>query len=213
MKRYLVTGAAGYIGSHFLQRALSHESYSDSMFLCVDKAEQPEWMVQFSQDFPSRVEYLKSSLCEARVLGNRLKGLSGVFHFAGLKDVLESFKRPESYYKENVAALLELLQSIEFSRNGFFCFSSSASVYGETSLNQPVCETHKLNPLSPYSRSKVMAEQILSDVARLQRDSTKFVSLRYFNPVGGSKDIQTPMQSYMQTFTNITTYIHRNIHI
>ncbi|MDB2411929.1 GDP-mannose 4,6-dehydratase [Litoricolaceae bacterium] len=195
MKRYLVTGAAGYIGSHFLQRALLHSGYSDSEFLCIDQAEQPLWIVELCRNFPSRLVYLKSNLREARFLGDRLKGLSGVFHFAGLKDVVESFKRPKDYYKENVVALLELLQSAQFCGNGFFCFSSSASVYGETPVNQPVSETHILNPLSPYSRSKAMAEQILSDVACMQRDSTKFVSLRYFNPVGGSKGIETPFQS------------------
>lgn len=211
MKRYLVTGAAGYIGSHFLQRVLVHHSYSDSVFLCIDKEAEPEWIVQLSRDFASRVEFVQSNLGDARFLADRLRGLSGVFHFAGLKDVVESFKRPDEYYRENVAVLLELLKSIEFSDDSFFCFSSSASVYGETPLNSPVTEAQKLNPLSPYSRSKVMAEQMLNDLARLKHCYTKFISLRYFNPVGGSKSIQTPFQSSL--FDQICISIKNNMPI
>lgn len=194
MKRYLVTGAAGYIGSHFLQKAILDSRYNGSEFVCIDKSSEPEWIMQIFREHPSRLTYVRSDLIHVGGWGDKLKDLSGVFHFAGLKDVAESFEKPLEYYRDNVFALLELLNGIDFSCTEFFCFSSSASVYGNSVSNEPVSETHDLNPLSPYARSKIMAEEIINDFAR-STYNTKFISLRYFNPVGGSKEIQTPFQS------------------
>jgi UDP-glucose 4-epimerase len=178
----LVTGGAGYIGSHTCV-ALAQAGYT------------PLILDNFSNSDPSVVDRL------TRLLGQPLLCVSGdirdaavlkkifrehecasVIHFAGLKAVGESVADPLHYYEVNVAGSLTLLT--EMIRAGIqnFIFSSSAAVYGEKE-KPPLKEQSLLHPINPYGRSKLMVEEIVEDLHRAHAISS-IVRLRYFNPIG-----------------------------
>ena len=180
--RILVTGGAGYIGSHTLISLLSkkHEicvvdNYANSSPIALD-----------------RVRGLTNYDFEQYELdiGDRPK-LSGVFaefqpeaviHFAGLKAVGESAWDPLLYYQENVGGAISLLKAMEASNCRQIVFSSSATVYGKPHY-LPYDENHPLAPINPYGRTKFFIEEIIKDWAKTANDN-KAILLRYFNPVG-----------------------------
>jgi len=180
--RVLVTGGAGYIGSHTLVELLgqAHEvcvvdDHSNSSPVVLD-----------------RVRALSNGLVTAHVADLRdaptLDRIMGEFrpdavvHFAGLKAVGESTEKPLSYYDVNVTGTITLLRAMERVGCNRIIFSSSATVYGEP-VYLPYDEDHPLAPTSVYGRTKLMAEQILTDWAAIHPEAS-VVLLRYFNPVG-----------------------------
>lgn len=179
----LVTGGAGYIGSHtslaFLQAGwdvLILDNLSNSSIEAVDRV--------------SRLAGRSPEFCEGDVR-DRVKlrqlfaenSIKAVLHFAGLKSVSESVLDPLRYYDSNVHGSQVLLQSMRDAGVFTLVFSSSATVYGEPA-QIPVSEICPLGePTNPYGRSKLMVEAMLRDLAT--SDSRwRIASLRYFNPVG-----------------------------
>ena len=186
--RVLVTGGAGYIGSHTLVELLgqAHE-------VCV--------LDNFSNARPvvlDRVRRLTNGTVEAVTGDVRDRGVldrvmddfapEAVVHFAGLKAVGESQRRPVDYYDVNVAGTLTLLHAMDRAGCRRVIFSSSATVYGEPEY-LPYDEAHPTNPTSVYGRTKLMAEQVLTDWAHANPDATAVI-LRYFNPVGAHASAQ-----------------------
>jgi UDP-glucose 4-epimerase len=107
--------------------------------------------------------------------------VNAVIHFAGYKSVRESVSDPLKYYNNNVGGLLSLLKCMDTHNVRRIIFSSSATVYGMPD-SLPVNENNKLSTLNPYGRTKLMCEQILEDLAVINK--IEAISLRYFNPVG-----------------------------
>ena len=180
--RVLVTGGAGYIGSHTLVELLGqgHEA------LVVDS---------FINGSPVALERVRSltngglSVVEADIRDTaRLTAAAQAFrpeaviHFAGLKAVGESVAQPVEYYDVNVAGTLSLLRAMDAAGCGRVIFSSSATVYGEP-VYLPYDEAHPLAPTSVYGQTKRMAEQVLTDWA-VAAPGRAAILLRYFNPVG-----------------------------
>lgn len=186
--RVLVTGGAGYIGSHTLLELMAqgHE-------VCV--------LDNYSNATPevlNRVRALSNGLVhdyigdvrDAAKLDEVMQDFQpeAVIHFAGLKAVGESQEKPLLYYDVNVSGTLALLHAMERANCKRLIFSSSATVYGEP-VYLPYDEAHPTNPTSVYGKTKLMAEQILTDWAAA--DSTRAaVLLRYFNPVGAHASAQ-----------------------
>ncbi len=180
--RVLVTGGAGYIGSHTLVELLgqAHE-------VCVVDNHDNGSPVAIE-----RVRALSNGKVEAHEVDirdtDRLTAVATAFapeaviHFAGLKAVGESATRPVDYYDVNIAGTLSLLRAMEGAGCGRIIFSSSATVYGEP-VYQPFDEDHPLAPTNVYGQTKRMAEQVLSDWAAA-RPGAAVMLLRYFNPVG-----------------------------
>lgn len=185
--KILVTGGAGYIGSHTVLALLQngHE------VLVLDN---------FSNSSPEalrRVENLagrKVSLIEGDLIDH--KDLTGIFskhsrinsviHFAALKAVGESTKEPLLYYRNNVAGSIALLEQMQNHGVKNFVFSSSCTVYGEPK-NLPIEESHATGEVSsPYGRTKSMVEEIIRDII-IAEPSFNASILRYFNPVGAHK--------------------------
>ncbi len=180
--RVLVTGGAGYIGSHALVELLGqgHDA-------CV--------VDNFSNGSPRALDrvrsltngHLESHEADIRDTA-RLTTITtayrpdAVIHFAGLKAVGESSVRPVDYYDVNVSGTLSLLRAMDAAHCPRLIFSSSATVYGEP-VYLPYDEDHPLNPTSVYGQTKRMAEVILTDWAKARPDATVML-LRYFNPVG-----------------------------
>ncbi|MBG9444437.1 UDP-glucose 4-epimerase GalE [Cytobacillus firmus] len=170
----LVTGGAGYIGSHIVD-LLMRKGYktvvADNLTTGHRKAVHPK-AAFYEGDIRSQ-DFLNSVLCRERI--------EGVFHFAASSLVGESMKDPLNYYNNNVLGSLSLLKALEAHKVKKLVFSSTAAVYGEAN-SQPIREDAPLSPASPYGETKLAVERMLHWWA--QASGARFVSLRYFNAAG-----------------------------
>lgn len=184
-KTVLLTGGAGYIGSHTAVELLENgyeviivDNFSNSSPDVINRiekitAQKPKF---YASDLSNRAEIQKIFLENS---------INTVIHFAGYKAVGESVEKPIQYYKNNLNStfvLLEIMQ--EFNINNIV-FSSSATVYGVPE-KVPVDETMKTWCTNPYGWTKLMTEQILRDIAVAKKDFSA-VLLRYFNPIGAHR--------------------------
>jgi len=183
MQKVLVTGGAGFIGSHTVVELLQagHE------VLVLDNLcnSSPESLERVEQITGCRVKFIRGDVRDFELLQRLFSShpVDSVIHFAGLKAVSESVSRPLDYYQNNVGGTLILCQ--EMARAGIrsIVFSSSATVYGEPS-SVPVREDFPVGePMSPYGCTKLMVEKVLTDLARAD-ERWSVALLRYFNPVG-----------------------------
>ena len=179
--RVLVTGGAGYIGSHTLLELLA-QGHEVMVFDDYTNA-KPEVLTRVRALSNQPVPEMRGDVRDAAALDQVMADFApdAVIHFAGLKAVGESMDHPLWYYDVNVAGTLNLLGAMDRAGVTRVIFSSSATVYGEP-VYQPYDEAHPLNPTSVYGRTKLMAEQLITDWAA-KGDKTG-VLLRYFNPVG-----------------------------
>lgn len=179
----LVTGGAGYIGSHTLIELINNgyspvvfDNFSNSTLIALERV---------SEIVKSDIIYRVGDIRDLKKLDEVFQEFkfSAVIHFAGLKSVNESVYDPLLYYNNNVFGTLQLLKVMNDHCVKSLVFSSSATVYGMPD-NLPVNETMNLNPATnPYGRSKQVVEGILSDLSAAD-DSWSIICLRYFNPVG-----------------------------
>lgn len=178
----LVTGGAGYIGSHTviaLQQAGYHVVIADN--LCNAKAGVLSRIEQITGIEPEFVlADIRNADAMARIFSQH--SIDAVIHFAGLKAVGESAAEPLKYYDNNVNGTLVLLNAMRDAGVKTLVFSSSATVYGDPAT-VPVSEDFPLSATNPYGRSKLMIEDILRDLGQSEA-GWKVHLLRYFNPVG-----------------------------
>jgi len=180
--RILVTGGAGYIGSHTCV-ALLEAGYSVVVVdnLCNSKAEVLKRVEEITGQ---AVEFYRIDVTDETALDPVFQAhrLDGVIHFAGLKAVGESVQKPLEYYYNNILSTIVLAKKCRDYGVKSFVFSSSATVYGENP--SPLVETMALLPrANPYGETKVVSEQVLKDCAAATGDWAVAL-LRYFNPVG-----------------------------
>jgi UDP-glucose 4-epimerase len=182
MARVLLTGGAGYIGTHTLLELLAqgHE-------ICVVDNfanSSPEGLARVRRLANHDFHVVEADIRNRDALLAAFEDFrpEAVIHFAGLKAVGEAEAKPLAYYDTNITGTLVLLDVMEATGCGRMIFSSSATVYGEPDY-LPIDEDHPLRAGSVYGRTKLMAEQILTDWARAHAGASN-VLLRYFNPVG-----------------------------
>jgi UDP-glucose 4-epimerase len=179
----LVTGGAGYIGSHACA-ALAAAGYD---FLILDdfSNSQPSVIRRLSQVVGRPVQCIEGSVEDIDLVDRLLRqhSVTAVMHFAAYKAVGESVEQPLRYYQNNVGGAMALLQAMQRAGVWRLVFSSSATVYGDPAV-VPINEACPLNPASPYGWSKRMAEQLLADVVVSRSETWRIACLRYFNPVG-----------------------------
>ncbi len=178
----LLTGGAGYIGSH---TAVALASAGHAVVLYDN-------FVNSSRSVLGALETItgKPPVCieddvrdTARLTDTlRSHAIEAVIHFAGLKAVGESVEQPVAYYSANVQGTISLLQAMQTVGLRSLVFSSSATVYGDPQY-LPIDESHPTSATNPYGRSKLHIEEILADCARADA-SWRIACLRYFNPVG-----------------------------
>ena len=177
----LVTGGAGFIGSHTCV-ALLEAGFSvivaDNLSNSSADALERVKVITGKELIFYQVDVTDAAAVE-EIFANH--PLGGVIHFAGYKAVAESVEKPLDYYYNNTVSTMVLAKACLKHGVKRFVFSSSATVYGENKV--PFVETMELKPANPYGRTKVVSEQILSDVARSEK-SWAVALLRYFNPVG-----------------------------
>jgi len=183
MKSVLVTGGAGFIGSHTVvelaaagYKPVVVDDFSNSEKFVIERLEKLLGTKVAHYDFDYKdIGRLKQIVEKENV--------TGIIHFAAFKSVSESLERPLDYYSNNVGGLINLLAFCEGSPVENFVFSSSCTVYGEPD-DLPVTEDSPLKPAtSPYGATKQMGETITADAARVSQ-SFNALSLRYFNPIG-----------------------------
>ena len=178
--RVLVTGGAGYIGSHTLVELLT-EGHEAFVFDNLSNGHE-EALSRVKQLANKDFGFVKGDIRDGEALDKAFLEFKpeAVIHFAGLKAVGESVEQPLAYYENNVAGSVELLKAMGAHDCKKIVFSSSATVYG-TPQYLPLDEDHPVSPVNPYGQTKLMVENILKDWARDGRSAT---ALRYFNPVG-----------------------------
>ena len=178
----LVTGGAGYIGSHTCVQLL--EAGYDIVVFDNLSSSKMEAVRRIRELAGKTFEFIKGDILDGNLLDEVFGkyDIDAVIHFAGLKAVGESVSVPLRYFHNNVAGSVSLFESMQ--RNGVkdIVFSSSATVYGMTG-KMPLCEDDPLGAINPYGRTKLMIEDILRDVYASD-NSWNIILLRYFNPVG-----------------------------
>lgn len=180
--KILVTGGAGYIGSHTVLELLQ-KGYEVVILdnLSNSRVEVVDALRSITGKLP---EFVAGDIRDTSLLDRLFSQhkFNSVLHFAGLKSVEESVREPLSYYDNNVGGTLALLSAMQKHGVKKLVFSSSATVYGDPTT-VPIPETATVAPVNPYGHNKAMVEQILHDLS--YSDKTWSVAvLRYFNPVG-----------------------------
>jgi UDP-glucose 4-epimerase len=178
----LVTGGAGYIGSHTVVELLARgESVLILDNLCNSSVQVLDRIEQIAGCRPS---FIKADLRDRAALDAVFAAheITAVVHFAGLKAVGESVVMPLHYYENNVAGTLNLVQSMSAAGVRRLVFSSSATVYGDPHA-VPIREDFPLHATNPYGRTKLFIEEILRDLL-VADPAWRIAILRYFNPVG-----------------------------
>lgn len=178
----LVTGGCGYIGSHTVIDLLDNNF--EVVSIDNHMRSKPETIDRIYRITGKQIKNYRIDLCDRQALQAVFQenNFTGIIHFAALKSVPESVEKPLLYYRNNLVSLLNLLElSKQFGVKNFV-FSSSCSVYGNTTL-LPATENTPIGAAeSPYARTKQMGEDIIRDFAKTTDGC--FVLLRYFNPVG-----------------------------
>ncbi|MBV6475701.1 MAG: UDP-glucose 4-epimerase [Rhodocyclaceae bacterium] len=182
MGTILVTGGAGYIGSHVCVELL--QTGYDVVVLDNLCNSRRDVLGRIARIAGRPVAFHERDVRDEAALRGifREHAIDAVLHFAGLKAVEESVARPLAYYNNNVGGTLALCAVMSEAGVRRLVFSSSATVYGDPDA-VPVREDHPLRPTNPYGHSKAMIETILQDLSRSD-PAWKIALLRYFNPVG-----------------------------
>jgi UDP-glucose 4-epimerase len=176
----LVTGGAGYIGSH-LNKMLNKEKIDT---LVLDNLSRGH------EDLVKWGHFIRADLADKNMLIKIMNNykIEGVMHFAAYACVGESVESPALYYRNNYVNTLNLLDAMAESGVNNIVFSSTCATYGEP-IEIPITEDHPQNPVNPYGRAKLMVEQTLRDYDRAY--GIKSVCLRYFNAAGCDPDKET----------------------
>lgn len=173
----LIVGGAGYIGSHMVLTLLE-SGYKPIVLDNLSKGHRESVM---------DAELIQGDIADLNLLDRVFAQyhFAAVMHFASNIEVGESIQYPAKYYKNNVAATLNLLDVMLKYNVKYLIYSSSAAVYGEPNYT-PIDEAHPLSPLNPYGRTKWMVEEIIKDYA--QSDGLNYAILRYFNAAGADPE-------------------------
>ena len=177
----LVTGGAGYIGSHMGWELLDA---GEDVVVLDNLSTGNKWLV------PPAATFVQGDMGDPRLLMRVLErhDIEAVIHMAGSTVVPDSVARPLAYYHNNTVRTRTLIEAALSNSVPHFIFSSTAAVYGDVPPG-PVAETAPVNPQSPYGRSKMMSEMMLQDAAAVS--PMTFAILRYFNVAGGDPQRRT----------------------
>lgn len=174
----LVTGGAGYIGSHFVKQLLKI-GYNAVVLDNLSRGHKESVPANVNLEIVDLKDY-KST----KTIFNKYK-FDAVVHFAAYAYVGESVENPELYYTNNLIGTMNLLKAVKESGINKFVFSSTCSLYGNP-LKVPISENESVKPINPYAHSKQMIENILKDYSEAY--GINYVALRYFNAAGADPE-------------------------
>lgn len=182
MQNILITGGAGYIGSHTCVELLA--AGYDLVVIDNFSNSKPDVLRRVEQISGRTLSFEEVDIRDRGALRDvfRHHAIDAVIHFAGLKAVGESVSQPLRYYDNNISGSIALFEVMAESGVKTLVFSSSATVYGDPH-SVPIREDFPLSATNPYGRSKLMLEEILRDLSRSD-ETWQIALLRYFNPVG-----------------------------
>ena len=194
MARVLITGGAGFIGSHTCVRLIEDghdliviDSFVNSCNLAIQRVKEITGIIENKGD--KRLELIEDDIRNRQALSkvfNKAEGegrkIDAVIHFAGLKSVQQSLQQPLNYWDVNVNGTNNLLSVMHENNCRTLIFSSSATIYG-TPKSLPITEDESFKPINPYGNTKEAVEKLLIDVYETDAD-WRIATLRYFNPVG-----------------------------
>lgn len=178
----LLTGGAGYIGSHTAVALIEagynifiYDNFVNSHYQVISKLKEITGVT---------INTIEGDIRDLNLLTKVLSNnnIDVVMHFAGLKAVNESIHNPMLYYSNNVVGAINLIEAMKFAKIKKIIFSSSATVYGNPEY-LPIDEVHPVKAINPYGETKICIEQILKYLADSDNE-WKILSLRYFNPLG-----------------------------
>ncbi len=171
----MITGGAGYIGSHMVWELLDH---NEDVVVVDNLSTGFEWAL------PENVPFVNADVGDREAMEQVMAdhNVDVIVHFAGSVIVPESVENPLGYYQNNTSNTRNLLEAAVNAGVGKFIFSSTAAVYGEPMTEGPISENAILNPISPYGTSKLMSELMIRDAAKAH--GLSYVILRYFNVAG-----------------------------
>lgn len=182
MKKILITGGAGYIGSHTAVEVL--QAGYDIVIVDDFSNSKPEAIERIKKITGKNFQFVEGNICDQSLLTKIFQEnhIDAVIHFAGYKAVGESVTKPLMYYRNNIDSTLSLLEVMQKFKCKNFVFSSSATVYGEPE-RLPLDEKCRLSTTNPYGSTKLYIEGILKDLY-ISDPAWNIAVLRYFNPVG-----------------------------
>lgn len=188
MRKILVTGGCGYIGSHTIVDLI--ENGYEVISVDNNSRSNDNVLKGIEQITGKKVKNYKVDLCnfdDTFAIFQENEDISGIIHFAAYKSVGESVEKPLMYFENNLTSLINLLKCVQEFQTPHFVFSSSCSVYGNPD-EIPVTEKTVPKPAeSPYGYTKQMGEQIVNEFAK--SSGIECILLRYFNPVGAHPSI------------------------
>lgn len=188
MRKILVTGGCGYIGSHTIVDLI--ENGYDVISVDNNSRSNENVLKGIEQITGQKIKNYKVDLCnydDTFAIFQENRDISGIIHFAAYKSVGESVQKPLLYFENNLVSLINLLKCVQEFQTPYFVFSSSCSVYGNPD-EIPVTEKTIPRPAeSPYGYTKQMGEQIINEFVK--SSGTKTTLLRYFNPAGAHPSI------------------------
>ena len=195
MKSILLTGGAGFIGSHIclvlLERGFNIfviDSFKNSSIKAIERVLDVN--KKFFKKSNANLKIFKGDLRNKffiekvfRDIYENNNKIDGVIHLAGVKSVFESIKNPLFYWQTNVLGTINLIEIMKNYNCTNFVFSSSATIYAQFE-NKKVSENSDIIPINPYGNTKSTVEKFLEDIFKSKEKEWKFASLRYFNPIG-----------------------------
>ena len=189
--RYLVTGGAGFIGSHIVRRLVE-----DGEFVRVVDNLSTGQLVRLD-DLRDSIEFVEGDLADGRVTDEAVTGIDYVLHQAAVPSVQRSVRDPIGTNRSNVTATLNILESCRKARVRRFVYAASSSAYGDTEV-LPKAEEMTPNPLSPYALQKLVGERYCKLYYDLYGLAT--ISLRYFNVFGPDQDPHSEYSAVIPKF-------------
>ncbi len=197
MSTILVTGGAGFIGSHTCLLLLKKgyklvilDSLINSSKISLDRVSE----IVFNKSNSEKIRFIKGDIRDKNLLENifneaklKKEEFDGVIHFAGLKAVGESMKYPLEYWDTNVNGSLNLFKLMDKYGCRTIVFSSSATIYDKAENNLTLTENSKIKPTNPYGETKLAIEKILFNLFNASFSKWRIINLRYFNPIGAHK--------------------------
>lgn len=195
MKNILLTGGAGFVGSHtcliLLERGFNVIVYDSFINSSPDSLKNVKKIFHHRKNqIKGNLQIIDGDICDYSKLNKVFSeakqtenSIDGVIHFAGLKSVKESVKNPFKYWDINVHGTINLLKIMELHDCNSIVFSSSATIYGSCEFGL-LSENSTINPINPYGVTKFSIEKFLNDVYNSSPEKWRIANLRYFNPIG-----------------------------